>query len=422
MKDCTPPSLVSIAPDVLVARVQDLLESGPGPASGQVLELFLRRTRRTRVEITGKSRDESRSVESGLAVRRIDRREKTAGFAAAAEGGREAYLELLRSADRFRTPLDVETEPASRRDREARIETRKFDPPSIDEMTDWLGEAIREVEKEGNGSTTVKVVNGWVETGITGEAVVNSLGVQVGRARSRVWAGMQVRVESGRDAWESFRLLVPRAGGRLPEWEPLLDRLQTSERGRRRGASAGLKAVATMVLLPEAAAVLVQAAALQAHGRSAVPGEPVGPGWCLADEPEQPGMPFGGAFDDLGNRASRTVLAEKGTVRARLEGPGHGWRRSYHDPPAAGFSNLVVNPPIAPRPGGPVVVALSVHRLTPEHYFAVGESSEGRIRFRFHVHRVPSQVLGGSGKARETALGIRVPELIVEGRMVTGLP
>jgi|GEM_PF-5981146 len=210
MKDCTPPSLVSIAPDVLVARVQDLLESGPGPASGQVLELFLRRTRRTRVEITGKSRDESRSVESGLAVRRIDRREKTAGFAAAAEGGREAYLELLRSADRFRTPLDVETEPASRRDREARIETRKFDPPSIDEMTDWLGEAIREVEKEGNGSTTVKVVNGWVETGIHRR----SGGEQPGRpGRPGPEPGL------GRDAG-SGRVRKRRLGNRSASWCP----------------------------------------------------------------------------------------------------------------------------------------------------------------------------------------------------------
>jgi predicted Zn-dependent protease len=277
-------------------------------------------------------------------------------------------------------------------------------------MTVWLEEAIREVEQRAGEILPVQVVEAWVEAGVTGEAVVNSSGVRAGRSCTRIWAGMQVRWEAGGSFHESFRLMVPREGERFPRVDSVLERLESASSADR---VLGLRPGSILVLLPEAAAVLVQAVAAVVHGASATVGGPVGEAWNLADDPLLSGMLFGGDLDGVGSPTGALVLAGEGRIRARLAGRGHAWRRSYKDPPLKGFSNLVVACPVGARPDGIVVTSLTIHRLAPNRYIATGEAVGGRICFPFNPNRIPVLLRGASGLPRLTASGILTPELVL---------
>jgi hypothetical protein len=136
-------------------------------------------------------------------------------------------------------------------------------------------------------------------------------------------------------------------------------------------------------------------------------------------------MPFGGRFDDTGRPTRILQLADGIRSLAALGEEGHGWRRSFRNPPERTFSNIVVQASGEPRPDrGFLVSELRILRLSAKRYLALAYGNRmedgaaaadgGRIRFTFNPLRIPALIHGTCGLSRNTALGIRIPELILE--------
>jgi hypothetical protein len=136
-------------------------------------------------------------------------------------------------------------------------------------------------------------------------------------------------------------------------------------------------------------------------------------------------MPFGGRFDDTGRATRPLPLADGSGSLDVLGEEGHGWRRSFRDPPERTFSNIVVEESDDSRPDrGFLVSELRIHRLSGNRFLAVGYGNRledgvaaadgGRIRFAFNPARIPSRIVGSCGRCRNTALGISTPELVME--------
>jgi hypothetical protein len=136
-------------------------------------------------------------------------------------------------------------------------------------------------------------------------------------------------------------------------------------------------------------------------------------------------MPFGGRFDDTGRITRPLTLADGTRSLACLGEEGHGWRRSFRDPPERTFSNIVVEGSGESRPDrGFLVSELRIHRLSEGRFLAVAYGNRledgvaaadgGRIRFAFNPLRIPARILGTSGQCRNTALGNRAPDLVLE--------
>ena len=421
-------TLSSRDPGSLLEHLQYLMESGPGTPVGQALELFLRCTERVRVALPGSDSGETlaRSSEAGMAVRRFLDQDRKAGFATANLCDIGHYLKALRNADRDPVPVDAGLGPAGP-DRERSgsspwLDTGGEEGPGEAELSSWLADAVDQVEAAAGRITPIRVQQGWVESGRTAEAILTSRGLRAGRSRARTWAALQVVSEGGGELFHRPRLLVGERAGGLPDVEPVLERLQAFPFFHR---EAGLTPGAPLVFLPEAAATLIQAVVTLFHGAGERTGEPVGRGWCLTDDPHRLEMPFGGQFDDTGRGSQVLKLADGAHSLATLGEEGHGWRRSFRDPPQRSFSNLVVAETGETRPEhGFLVSELRILRLSPKRFLAVahGNSLEdgtpaadgGRIRFTFNPWRIPARIRGTCGRSRNTALGVATPELVLE--------
>ena len=428
MSSVTGPTLSSQDPEPLLEHLQDLLESGPGIPAGQSLELFLRCAQRVRVALPGSDSGESaaRSSEVGLAVRRFLDRDGRAGFATVNLCDIEHYMKALRGSDQEPVPVDAGLGPADPAPENAGsapwLDPGGAEVPDEGALTGWLASAVDQVEAAAGRITPIRVQQGWVESGSTAEAILNTRGLKAGRSRIRNWAALQVVSEAGGELFHHPRLLVGERTGGLPDVQPVLERLQAFPFFHR---EAGLDAGAPLVFLPQAAATLIQAVATLFHGPGGMTGEPVGRGWRLSDDPHQAGMPFGGRFDDTGKRSRILALADGVHALATLGEEGHAWRRSFRDPPARGFSNLVVPPSDQPRPDrGFLVSELRIFRLSRKKFMAVAHGNRmedgaavpdgGRIRFSFNPVRIPSLIQGTCGESRTTAIGICTPELVLE--------
>jgi len=415
-------------PESLLEQLQTLLESGPGTPAGQTLELFLRCTRRIRVGLPGSDSGETvaRSSEVGMAVRRLLDRERKAGFATVNLCDTENYLKALRGADQDLVPVSSGLEPAGPHQNQSGsdpwLESGGQAGPEQSDLSRWLVEAIDQVEAAAGRITPIRVEHGWVETGRTAEAILNSRGLRVGRTRSRTWAALQVVSEAGGELFHRPRLLIGEKKGGLPNVEPVLEGLQAFPFFHR---EVRLEPGVALIFLPEAAATLIHAVVPLFHGPDVRVGEPVGRGWRLLDDPHREEMPFGGRFDDTGRATRILQLADGIRSLAALGEEGHGWRRSFRNPPERTFSNIVVQASGEPRPDrGFLVSELRILRLSGKRFLAVAYGNRmedgaaaadgGRIRFTFNPLRIPALILGTCGLSRNTALGIRIPELILE--------
>ena len=415
-------------PEPLLEELQGLMESGPGIPAGETLELFLRATNRVRVSLPGSDSGEkmSRSSELGMAVRRFVQAEGKAGFATVNRCDSGHYLHALRGADQDMATVDPGLAPAGPSDvqtgSEPCLDLAEEPGQGESDLSLWLSEAVEQVEAAAGRITPIQVESGWVESGRTSEALVNSAGLRSGRRRFRTWAALQVVSEAGGELFHRPRLLVPDQAGGMPSLEPVLERLQAFPFFH---LECTVEPGAPLVFLPEAAATLLQAVAGLVHGAGSRIGEPVGRGWNLTDHPHQKGLPFGGKFDDTGRLTQVLQLADGRRSLVALGGEGHGWRPSFRDPPRRSFSNLVVESSGEPRPDrGFLVSELRILRLSGKRFLAVAHgnrledgvavSDGGRIRFAFNPFRIPAMIPGTCGQARNTALGIRTPELVLE--------
>jgi hypothetical protein len=418
----------SLDPERLVEHLQSLLESGPGVPVGQTLELFLRCTERVRVALPGSDSGETlaRSSEAGMAVRRFLDQDRQAGFATVNLCDIEHYIKALRSADLDPVPVGAGLGPGvpSREQSGSSpwLDSSRETCPSEAELSGWLAEAVEQVEAAAGRITPIRVQQGWVESGKTAEAILNSRGLRAGRFRPRTWAALQVVSEAGGELFHRPRLLVGERAGSLPDVEPVLERLQAFPFFHKQ---ARLDPGAALVFLPEAAATLIQTVVTLFHGPGGRAGEPVGSGWCLADDPHREGMPFGGRFDDTGTDSHVLNLADGSHCLATLGEEGHAWRRSFRDPPQRTFSNIVVQGSGDSRPDhGFLVSELRILRLSDRRCLAVAHGNRleggaaaadgGRIRFAFNPWRIPARICGSSGRPRNTAVGISTPELVLE--------
>jgi hypothetical protein len=191
--------------------------------------------------------------------------------------------------------------------------------PSAGRMEEWLRDALRRlVAREGPVGTA------WIEVARTTESIAGDGALLASRCGNRAWALVMVR---GRP-----RFLV---ASRLDELDPDAWIVRPPEGTRERGRTASL-------LLPGAAATLVQATIRAVDGQSDATGIPAGSTWRVADDPLEPGSPSGGRFDDAGFPTRRQVLWDGSTQTGRIDGPGQLRRESYRDPPKAMATSLVV--------------------------------------------------------------------------------
>ena len=421
-------TLSSRHPKLLLEQLQGLLESGPGTPGRQTLEMFLRVTCRIRVGLPGSDSGETlaRSSEAGMAVRRFVDRDRRAGFATVNLCDTEHYLKALRRADQDLVPVDPGLGPASpspeQGGKDLWLDHRSGTLPDEAELSRWLAGAVDQIEAAAGRITPIRVERGWVESGETAEAILNSRSLRAGRARSRTWAALQVVSKAGGERFHRLCLLVPENENQLPDVEPLLERLPAFPFFHR---EARLDPGEPLILLPEAAATLIQSVVTLFHGFGAGSVAPVGRGWQLQDDPQRDGMPFGGRFDDTGRITRPMVLADGIRSLACLGEEGHGWRRSFRDPPERTFSNIVVEGSGESRPDrGFLVSELRIHRLSEGRFLAVAYGNRledgaaaadgGRIRFAFNPSRIPARILGTCGRCRNTALGVRTPDLVLE--------
>ena len=421
-------TLSSRQPELLLEKLQSLLESGPGTPGKQTLEMFLRVTRRIRVRLPGSDSGETvaRSSEAGMAIRRFVDRDLRAGFATVNLCDTEHYLKALRGADQDLVPVDPGLGPADPSPEQgvadSWLDHRGGAWPDEAELSGWLAGVADQVEAAAGRITPIRLEHGWVESGETAEAILNSRGVRAGRTRTRTWAALQVVSEAGGEQFRRPWLLVPDNENQLPDVAPFLEKLQVFPFFHR---EARLDPGVPLILMPEAAATLIQSVATLFHGTGAESADPVGRGWRLQDDPHRERMPFGGRFDDTGRTTRPLILADGSRSLAGLGEGGHGWRRSFRDPPERTFSNIVVEGSGEPRPDrGFLVSELRIHRLSGRRFLAVAYGNRlengaaaadgGRIRFAFNPSRIPSRILGSCGKCRNTALGVRVPDLVLE--------
>ena len=301
--------------DALVDRARTLRRDALDRESRARVELFIKLSGRTRVTRTpqGGGVTLDHAHESGLALRVMSAGRDCSGFAATSGLSTEALRWALDVANSYEAhapcsgpgPMDVI--PSERWDCDP-----DADLPSRGALAERL---VAHPEFE------------WLEAGTTLEVLVGAEGWLTGRRRHRVWA-----LESG----SSPRLVAQRGFDAL---DALFD---GAGRGSSDRAHPTANDLGVLGLTPDAASPVVTALVDRFHVAGKEPFTESGPGWTVADEPERPDALSGGSFDDVGFQSSTRVMAEGGSWRGEIGGPGSFWRTSFRQPPMEHTSNLVV--------------------------------------------------------------------------------
>jgi hypothetical protein len=373
------------------------------------LELFQRRsiTRRVRREREGHGSEIQHGSEAGIAVRSIDGRGRV-GFAAASDridpGGSAGDLDTLVEAARVTTcSSTVWNEDAAA---QPRIDVDSIDPlPEADALDDWVGRSLTELEERGAAAGAVPVES-WIEAGRTVETLVVSGGLATARVRQRVWAMARFRIRG--EQGDRERVLFC-SGRRMDELDPAGDLGRALPPEPTRGVSTQIDPGMDLVVLPEPAAVLVQAAV---HGD---PGHPVGLGWRVADEPD-------GLFDDVGFASTQKLLTDGRKVVGTLGGPGTFRRPSFRDPPVSMPACLRVSGERLAQPPNAVVVAEArIHPMGAGTWLQIGGWSlvDGRVDREIRDAVVPFEpgvwvrrCAGTVGEPRRSHHGVVTPALL----------
>jgi len=390
-----PRTLPSFEIDFVVERARELWRDASARTARSQVELYAKVAQRIRVN-RGPSRgrhDYSRSVETGVAVRTLNSRVESAGFAASSGLSRDAVrwvLERAVSRDRLVSGESPDTAGIVRQD--------SYDLDAVQALPTESG-LLEEVEADPSVE--------WIEAGITSEVLLGATGRLTARRRHRVWGLVQT---------DSTRVIARRS---LMEWR---DARLRSEVESANTSARSLPVNQSVTFLPDAAAPIVLALVGWAHLRAPSIGLEGGNGWSVDDDPRHLEGLSGGIFDDAGFLAESRALAREGTRIGQISGSGTMWRRSFRDPPEPAPSNLTMPPGLGyqDRPQGEVVDRCRVIRLNADLWVLELEFVPGgRFSRRRAYPRVsPAELLGRCssriGMPQVTPDGPIVPSLVFE--------
>jgi hypothetical protein len=319
-------------PDSVVERARALWRAARTRVEGSRFDLFLKIAMRTRAErgLAGAGASISATQESGLAMRMVRPGQTLATFAACSGLSDESLAWVLGAVtrDRAGSPSDM-PEPGSIGEPRREDLDRDGPLPQGEELEAWLADRERAA---------------WVEIGTTVEAIVGDEGWVAVRKRHRGWA-MAATAAGGRRLFAARGLRPPC----VADWEP-----EPEGRGPESRSTSS-----TLIFSPPAAAALVVALTRELQtGDPPAAGRQVGSGWCVADEPGHPEGLAGGAFDDAGFEAGRSILTDGRQIVGVLPRGGTMRRSSFRDAPESSASTLVV------FPGAPITTARSSQVIT----------------------------------------------------------
>jgi hypothetical protein len=283
---------------------------------------------------------------------------------------------------------------------------RDGDPmPEEGEVAEWLERALTSLRAETVGRGLSIDVS--VEVGETIESLWADGGLRASRLRRRAWA---TAVISGDGTSPRPVVLAAR------RWADL-DSQGLRRRLAAREATASGGQGRTLLLTPEASAILVSALVRSIHVEP-MRGQRCGPGWQVVDDPTAAGAVLGGSFDDDGFPTFRAVLAWGGALRRGLGHRGQGRRPSFREPPCAHPSQLqVLAPEVEPPPDTRRAAGLRIHLLEPGRMVLELERAGGREPW--FVATTPDDVvcgcIGGVGPAESHHPGVTTPALAFEG-------
>jgi hypothetical protein len=363
--------------------------------------------------------------EHGLAVRILDRKSGRIGFAATSGSGNESFSWALAAA-RAELAAAGEPEPEGPEswpvaDSQERMDRDPVSEPATPEsMRAWTDEAIDLLEQRGAKRTApFRPGKAWVEVSSTVEMWLAGDGLQAERGRNRAWA--VVHPQAGRSGGASPLTVAVRRWSELgtAAWSDLADdRVWPVKQPADPGDDE------TPVLFgPEASGALVNALVRAVHAPGTPPGDPVGPGWNVVEDPLERGTLFGSTFDDC-CFPSRTRLLADGKRVVRATGGQGGYRRpSFRDPPVQMPGPLLQRGPEVDLPrDGVLAASLSLHALGSDDWIL--EISGGRLVGDAPGPRIPSafirisprellrRCLGTFGAPRSTHNGVHTPALL----------
>ena len=362
--------------NALVLEARKLWERGRRESGSRRVEIYVKRATRRRMSRERDRSTVSDSIETGCAMRWVDRG-ASGPLHAAIVGTSEAELgRAVRGAT-----VDRHADARTLADERLEVPGERFDLDPMSEEPDVarLSEATR-------GAPWVD----WVELGVTVEVLVGS----------EAWIAVRTRARSSALVSAGSRLLACRG---LDILSHLAEPQVVEEPSGR-----------SLVLAPSAAAAVVARLVPFVHGPAPVLGRAVGTAWKVSDEPRDGRGLAGGEFDDVGFPTQSRALAQDGRIVAGIDGPGCYWRRSFRDPPRPLPSTLVVGgaDPSRTTPDGMIRDC----RVLPLGWRTwVLELPGTRLR---HVRTDPESLLrgctGAVGVAEMTAEGVMTPGLIFE--------
>jgi len=381
-----PHSGLALDPDSLADHALRLWRIARDRIEGRRFDLFLKTATRRRAARAGAAVPVSISdtLESGLALR-VVRPGGTAASLAACSGLSVESLRWVLAA----VAKDGGDATAEMPDSGSVSESHRtdLDPdrrlPSAEELDGWVAN---------------RDDLGWVECGTTHEVIVGDQGWTAVRRRHRTWAMTDSKRDRG--------TLLAARGFRPPApytWT-----------GSRAGNGS------TLIFAPNAAAVVV-GALLRGIQEGELPLEArVGGGLCVADEPAHPEGLAGGAFDDAGFDATRTLLADGRRVVSGLPKVGALRRGSYRDAPSTLTSTPVVfsEAPITTDSSFGVVRSCRILPLSREEWvlsFAAHTPHERASVVRVTAGALAEGCLGSVGRAVVCADGVISPGLVFRG-------
>ena len=377
-------------------------EHGRGP-----VEAFLRSSTVRKIELDGSTGDAVSSVgrEQGGALRWVDPRDETSGFAAASGDGVPSLARCRSIANRTPgrplsgCPWNEAADPGEDADWAHGI-------PEIEEMDAWLRESAPE------GLDWARLEAGKVrETWLIGPETV-----QV-RLRTRIWAvwmpmndppAARPLIHASR-SWADLTRRDPIASWRERTTEPDPDHPWPDD--------------AQLVFSPETSAFLVHLLARVEHNTAVEPGRAVGRGWVLRTG--GPETLFGSDFDDAGFPVGKRILADGRHVLGSWGGEGQLRRASFRDIPEPTPSSLVLEPPRIDPPKRAVwVTRADVHPSGDSWSIRLeGRRYPDGAGFRpFWKRASPGFLidacLGGIGPAHESHLGVVTPALVFDSLLL----
>lgn len=398
----------TIEPRDPIEELTPILENISTDHARGAVEAFLRCSTLRKVELDGRTGVTRARVgrEQGGALRWVDPRDGSVGFAAASGRG-------VRSLNRCRRIAQTTpTSPAQRcpwNETASRIQDiDSVDaPPTEEELRTWLLESV-----------PGELDWAWVEAGVATETWLCG-GTLQERRRARVWAAWmpidtrsaaRPLIQASRN-WSEFR-----RGGPAAAWNERLDEPN---------ADRPWPGDAQLIFSPETSAYLALLLARVAHHPTIEPGRPVGPGWVLSSGQRQ--SLFGSDVDDAGFATRKRILADGRHVLGNWAGPGQLRRASFRDAPEPTPLPLQLDPPKLDPPKRAVwVTRVEIHpsgdcwaiRLHGRRY------PEG-AGFRPCWERVRPQnlidaCLGGVGPAHESYTGVTTPALVFD-RLLLGV-